>query len=80
MKIRSENSRHRVAKAQDRWQYRGMTETLSYAYLDSPLGRILVAGDSRGLHTVRLPMRGRVAEPKPGWVEDAEAVRPALDQ
>lgn len=50
-----------------------------YSHMDSPVGRLLLAGDGSGLRLISFP-RGRTKrEPQPGWHEDCgpftEAVR-----
>jgi methylated-DNA-[protein]-cysteine S-methyltransferase len=51
-----------------------------YSYLTSPLGRLLIAGDSAGLrliHFQRGPQQGR---PAPDWQEDRRPLGAALTQ
>jgi methylated-DNA-[protein]-cysteine S-methyltransferase len=51
-----------------------------YSYLTSPLGRLLIAGDSAGLrliHFQRGPQQGR---PAPDWHEDQRPLDAALTQ
>jgi methylated-DNA-[protein]-cysteine S-methyltransferase len=41
-----------------------------YQYLDSPVGRLLVAGDDGGLRRIRFPKGKRSDLPESHWVED----------
>lgn len=43
---------------------------LSYGYVDSPLGALLVAGDRHHLHLISFPTQGRDYEPRAGWRRD----------
>lgn len=47
---------------------------LSYTYLESPIGTLLVAGDSNGLQQILFSTDGRPAHPDPEWQEDASAL------
>jgi methylated-DNA-[protein]-cysteine S-methyltransferase len=47
-----------------------------YSWLDTPIGRLLLAGDDAGLRRVLFPG----AEPLPGWRPDGEPVRDAMRQ
>jgi methylated-DNA-[protein]-cysteine S-methyltransferase len=42
---------------------------LSYTYLDSPIGTLLLAGDSNGLQQILFSTDGRQARPDPTWQE-----------
>lgn len=59
-----------------------MTESaISYAYLESPIGPLLVAGDGEALHRVSFPSRnGTCAAPAPDWRDDAGPVAEAMRQ
>jgi methylated-DNA-[protein]-cysteine S-methyltransferase len=53
---------------------------VNYAYLDTPIGTLLIAGDAAAVHHITFPHRGRAARPEPEWQESqcgpvAEAVR-----
>jgi methylated-DNA-[protein]-cysteine S-methyltransferase len=57
-----------------------MSETATrYTYCDSPVGRLLLAGDGRGLTLVGFPSGKRPLRPAGGWRRDgtefAEAIR-----
>ena len=40
-----------------------------YRYMDSPVGRLLVAGDDEGLHRICFPKGKRSDLPESHWVE-----------
>lgn len=44
--------------------------SLAYGYLDSPVGRLLVAGDERHLHMVGFPSGNRAKQPAAAWRRD----------
>ncbi|MEQ1884422.1 MAG: methylated-DNA--[protein]-cysteine S-methyltransferase [Bryobacteraceae bacterium] len=53
---------------------------MNYAYLDSPIGPLLIAGDADGIHRIHFPKNGKAVKPEEGWVEStrgpvAEAIR-----
>ena len=53
---------------------------MNYAYLDTPIGTLLLAGDDAAVHRITFPQRGRAAKPEPEWQESrqgpvGEAVR-----
>lgn len=54
--------------------------SLSYTYLESPIGRLLLAGDTNGLQQILFSTEGRPAEPDPQWIEDAATLQPAIHQ
>ena len=43
---------------------------LAYGYLDSPVGPLLVAGDTDQLHCIRFPTEHRTNEPQAVWRRD----------
>lgn len=54
---------------------------ISYAYLDSPIGALLIAGDASALHRISFPTRkGAPAAPEPGWRQDAAPLAEAMRQ
>lgn len=53
---------------------------LSYAFLDSPIGRLLLAGDANGLQQILFSTDGRPASPDPEWIEDSSALAEAILQ
>jgi methylated-DNA-[protein]-cysteine S-methyltransferase len=47
---------------------------MNYCYLDTPIGKLLLAGDEQGLHRITFPAKGKpneAAQPEPGWIESA---------
>ena len=53
---------------------------MNYAYLDTPVGTLLIAGDASAVLQITFPSRGKAAKAEAGWVESqrgpvAEAVR-----
>ena len=52
----------------------------SFAYLDSPVGPLLLAGDDAGLRQIDFPKQGRPALPDPAWQEDSSALGGAISQ
>jgi methylated-DNA-[protein]-cysteine S-methyltransferase len=53
---------------------------LSYTYLESPIGTLLLAGDSNGLQQILFSIDGRPARPNPDWEENASALGQAIRQ
>ena len=51
-----------------------------YTYHDSPVGRLLLAGDDAGLHLISFPSGRKTRAPEPDWVEDAEPLHDARAQ
>ncbi|MEX6507251.1 methylated-DNA--[protein]-cysteine S-methyltransferase [Jiella sp. M17.18] len=52
-----------------------MALALSYTHVDSPVGPLLLAGDTEALHVLRFPGRHGAAAPRPEWRQDAEPFR-----
>lgn len=53
---------------------------MNYTYLETPIGRLLIAGDATAVHRITFPQRGHAAKPEPEWQESqrgpvGEAVR-----
>jgi methylated-DNA-[protein]-cysteine S-methyltransferase len=44
---------------------------LAYTHLDSPVGRLLVAGTGEALHFLSFPTGHKAFGPRPGWCHDA---------
>lgn len=55
-------------------------EPLRYTWTDSPIGRIVLSGDERGLSRVQLETESRGVTPDEGAVEDAGTFRDAVEQ
>ncbi len=53
---------------------------MQYDILHSPIGPLLVAGDSSGLHEIRFDLPDRPALPEPEWLPDGGALAPAIGQ
>ncbi len=53
---------------------------MNYAYLDTPVGTLLIAGDAAAVLQITFPNKGKAAQAEAGWVESqrgpvGEAVR-----
>jgi len=53
---------------------------VNYAYLETPVGILLIAGDDGAVECISFPRHGKAAKPEPGWLESqrgavAEAIR-----
>jgi methylated-DNA-[protein]-cysteine S-methyltransferase len=53
---------------------------MNYTYLESPIGTLLLAGDSKGLQQILFSTDGRPARPDPDWQEDASGLAEAVRQ
>lgn len=53
---------------------------LAYGYLDSPVGRLLLAGDDTGLHRIAFPAGKRAGRPPPHWRRDDDVLGEAMEQ
>jgi methylated-DNA-[protein]-cysteine S-methyltransferase len=53
---------------------------LSYTYLESPLEKLLLAGDPNGLKQILFSTDLRAANPDPEWQEDASALNEVARQ
>lgn len=42
---------------------------MNYCYVDSPVGRLLVAGDEHAVRRIEFPQDGRPGQPEAGWHE-----------
>lgn len=42
---------------------------MNFAYLDSPIGPLLIAGDAETIHRISFPKNGKPVRPEPGWTE-----------
>jgi methylated-DNA-[protein]-cysteine S-methyltransferase len=54
--------------------------TTSYTHLDSPVGRLLLAGDPQGLTLVRFPGERGAVRPSADWRRDDGVFSAAIDQ
>lgn len=53
---------------------------MNYAYIDTPIGTLLIAGDDAAVHRITFPQRGHAAKPEPEWQQSqrgpvGEAIR-----
>jgi methylated-DNA-[protein]-cysteine S-methyltransferase len=55
------------------------TET-TYRWMDSPFGRILLAGDAAGLREIRVERPGGTVRPEAGWEAVADGLRDEAEQ
>jgi methylated-DNA-[protein]-cysteine S-methyltransferase len=53
---------------------------ISYTYLESPIGKLLLAGGANGLQQIIFSTDGRPAAPNPEWIEDSSALADAVRQ
>jgi methylated-DNA-[protein]-cysteine S-methyltransferase len=53
---------------------------ISYTMMDSPLGRILVAGCPTGLRRINFQAGTEAITPPPGWVEEPNILAEAVNQ
>jgi methylated-DNA-[protein]-cysteine S-methyltransferase len=51
-----------------------------YAHLESPIGTLLLAGDSSGLRQIAFPHGGRPAQPESEWINDSSHLRETIRQ
>lgn len=42
---------------------------MNYAYLDTPIGTLLIVGDDDAVHRIAFPQRSRAAKPEQEWQE-----------
>ena len=42
---------------------------MNYAYLETPIGTLLIVGDDAAVRRITFPQRGRAASPEPEWQE-----------
>jgi methylated-DNA-[protein]-cysteine S-methyltransferase len=54
--------------------------TMRYAWYDSPVGGLLLAGDPDGLTLISFPSGSRRHSPAPGWQRDEDLLAPAIVQ
>ena len=52
-------------------------ESMNYTYLDTPIGRLLIAGNEEAIYEIRFPNKKSAMKPEPGWVESSRKCRPA---
>ncbi|HYI95762.1 MAG TPA: methylated-DNA--[protein]-cysteine S-methyltransferase [Bryobacteraceae bacterium] len=54
--------------------------TLAYVEIDSPVGRLLLAGDGDQLHVLAFREGKKAREAHPDWIEDGVPLRAAVEQ
>jgi methylated-DNA-[protein]-cysteine S-methyltransferase len=57
-----------------------MSRALDYTWMDTPVGRLLVAGDDEGLRYVLFEAGRSAVGPKPGWRQDGARLGEAVRQ
>jgi methylated-DNA-[protein]-cysteine S-methyltransferase len=53
---------------------------ICYQYMKSPIGKLLVAGDEKGLHSINFPKNGKPSLPESDWSENPKPLQEALRQ
>lgn len=53
---------------------------MKYEYLETPIGRLLVAADDIGLRSIQFPIDGQAARAPQEWTHDAQALAEAVNQ
>jgi len=53
---------------------------MKYTYMESPVGRLLLAGDDQSLQLISFPSGDRVRRAETGWVESETPFREAIRQ
>ncbi|MDH4204435.1 MAG: methylated-DNA--[protein]-cysteine S-methyltransferase [Desulfobacteraceae bacterium] len=51
-----------------------------YQYMKSPVGKLLVAGNNKGLHLINFPIEGKPSLPESEWKENPKPLQEALRQ
>jgi methylated-DNA-[protein]-cysteine S-methyltransferase len=51
-----------------------------YQYVKSPVGKLLVAGDEKGLHLINFPREGKPSLPESDWKENPKPLQEVLRQ
>ena len=57
-----------------------MVTAIDYAWMESPVGRLLVAGDGAGVRQIMFAEGRHEVQPGPGWQENPAALGEALGQ
>ena len=47
---------------------------MTYAYLETPIGTLLVAGDENAVRRIAFPERGKAVRPEAGWQESTRGL------
>ena len=57
-----------------------MKPGIHFSYLPSPVGRLLIAGDSSGLRRIVFESERKPQSPAPGWIEGGKPLAEAIEQ
>ena len=57
-----------------------MAASVDYAWMESPVGRLLIAGDAAGVRRILFAEGRREVQPETGWSENAEALSEVIRQ
>ncbi len=57
-----------------------MSTAVSYSYLESPIGRLLLVADQTGLRQIVFPSEDGTAQPSAAWIESAGALQEPVRQ
>jgi len=72
---------HAYLGYQSQWIEYEETSDMNYCYLDTSIGKLLIAGDAEAVRQIKFPRKGRAERPEPHWIEGARgAVAEALRQ
>jgi methylated-DNA-[protein]-cysteine S-methyltransferase len=52
----------------------------SYTYMDSPVGRLLIAGQADGLCVISFPKGSKARDPQPEWIDDPRPFKEVVRQ
>jgi methylated-DNA-[protein]-cysteine S-methyltransferase len=58
----------------------GNIKMVYYQYMKSPVGKLLVAGDEKGLHLINFPRNGKPSLPESEWKENPKPLQEVLRQ
>jgi methylated-DNA-[protein]-cysteine S-methyltransferase len=49
------------------YAHRSKMNRVNYAYLETPIGTLLITGDENTVRRIYFPKRGKAVKPEPGW-------------
>jgi len=55
-------------------------QMIFYHYMKSPVGKLLVAGNEKGVYFINFPRNGKLSLPKSEWIENPKPFKEALRQ
>ena len=58
----------------------GNIKMVYYQYMKSPVGKLLVAGDEKGLHLINFPRNGKPSLPESEWKENPKPLQEVMRQ